>query len=105
MNTMLIHLAAATLNREVEALDVVGRAAATYSRGGSDITSHDWVIGTELTQFDADTYVLARAAEVLAHCYTMGVAPPDSIYIFCSSSPAIQAVLNTWSIKAHCYVL
>jgi hypothetical protein len=33
-NTMLIHLAAATLNREAEGLGVVGGAAATYSRGG-----------------------------------------------------------------------
>jgi hypothetical protein len=46
---MLIHLAAATLNREAEGLGVVGRVAATYSRGGADITSHDWVIGSELT--------------------------------------------------------
>jgi hypothetical protein len=49
LSTMLIHLAAATLNREAEGLGVVGGAAATYSRGGADITSHDWVIGSELT--------------------------------------------------------
>jgi hypothetical protein len=60
MSTMLIHLAAVTRNREAEGLGVVGGAAATYSRGGADITSHDWVIGTELTQFNADAYVLAR---------------------------------------------
>jgi hypothetical protein len=47
-STLLIHLAAATLNREAEGLDVVGSAAATYSRGGVEITSHDWVIGSEL---------------------------------------------------------
>jgi hypothetical protein len=105
MNTMLIHLAAATLNREAEGLGVVGGAAATYLRGGMDITSHDWVIATELTQFDADTYVLARAAEVLAQCYSSEVAPPDIIYLFCSSSPALQAIHNTRSIKAHSFVL
>jgi hypothetical protein len=33
-NTMLIHLAAATCNREAEGLGVMGGAAATYSRGG-----------------------------------------------------------------------
>jgi hypothetical protein len=76
-NTMLVHLAAATLNREAEGLGVVGGAAATYSRGGADITSHDWVIGSDLTQFDADAYVLARAAEVMAQCYTAEVAPPN----------------------------
>jgi hypothetical protein len=59
------------------------------------------VIGTDLTQFDADAYVLARAAEVLAQCYMTEVAPPDSIYLLRSSSLAIQAVLNMWSIKAH----
>jgi hypothetical protein len=47
-NTMIIHLAAATLNREAEGLGVVGGAAATYSRGGAEITSHNWVIGTDL---------------------------------------------------------
>jgi hypothetical protein len=104
-NTMLIHLASATLNRETEGLGVVGGAAATYSRGGADITSHDWVIGSELTQFDADTYVLARAAEVMAQCYTKEVAPPDTTYFFCSSLPALQAVQNPRSIKAHSFVL
>jgi hypothetical protein len=104
-STMLIHLAAATLNREAEGLDVVGRAAATYLRGGTDITCHDWVIGLELTQFNADAYVLARAAEVLAQCFTPEVAPPSSIYFFCSSLPALQVVRNTRSIKAHSYAL
>jgi hypothetical protein len=56
-------------------------------------------------QFDADAYVLARAAEVLAQCYTVEVAPPNHIYIFCSSSPALQAVQNPRSIKAHSFAL
>jgi hypothetical protein len=101
MSTMLIHLAVATCNREAEGLGVVGGAAATYSRGGADITSHDWVIGTELTQFDADAYVLARAAEVLAQCYSAEVAPPLRIFFFCVSSPALQAIQNPRTIKAH----
>jgi hypothetical protein len=104
-STMLIHLAAATLNRGAEGLGVVGGAAATYLRGGADITSHDWVIGTDLTQFNADAYVLARVAEVLAQCYTAEVAPPDIIYMFCASSPALQAVQNPRSIKAHSFAL
>jgi hypothetical protein len=104
-STMLIHLAAATCNREAEGLGVVGGAAATYSRGGADITSHDWVIGTELTQFDADAYMLARAAEVLAQCYTPEVAPPLRIFCFCSSSPALQAVQNPRAVKSHTYSL
>jgi hypothetical protein len=64
-----------------------------------------WLNPTINTQFDADTYVLARAAEVLAQCYTPEVAPPTIIYLFCSSSPALQAVQNTRSIKAHSYAL
>jgi hypothetical protein len=104
-STLLIHLAAATCNREAEGLGIVGGAAATYSRGGADITSHDWVIGTELTQFDADAYVLARAAEVLTQCYTPEVAPPLHIFLFCSSSPALWAVQNPRAVKAHTYSL
>jgi hypothetical protein len=102
-STMLIHLASATCNREAEELGVVGGMAATYSRGGAEITSHDWVIGMELTQFDADAYVLARVAEVLAQCYTLEVAPPLRIFFFCSSLPALQAVQNPRTIKAHAY--
>jgi hypothetical protein len=104
-STMLIHLASATCNREAEELGVVGGGAATYLRGGAEITSHDWVIGTELTQFDADAYVLARAAEVLAQCYTSEVAPPLRIFFFCSSSPALQVVQNPRTVKAHTFAL
>jgi hypothetical protein len=81
------------------------RSGKKKNRGGVDITSHDWVIGTELTQFDADTYVLARAAETLAQCYTPEVAPPLRIFFFCSSLPALQAVQNMRSNKAHTYAL
>jgi hypothetical protein len=104
-NKMLIHLAAATLNREAEGLGVVGGVAATYSRGGAEVTSHDWVIGSDLMQFDADAYVLARAAEVMAQCYTAEVAPSEHTYIFCASSPVLQAVQNPRSIKAHSVTL
>jgi hypothetical protein len=104
-STMLIHVAAATRNREAEELGVVGGAAAAYARGGNPITWHQWVAGSELTQFDTDAYTLARTAEVLASSYSDGVAPPLTIYVFNSSSLAIQAVKNPWSIKAHSYAL
>jgi hypothetical protein len=74
-------------------------------RGGNPITWHQWVAGSELMQFDADAYGLARTAEVLASSYMHGVALPLTIYIFNSSSPAIQAVKNPRSIKAHSYAL
>jgi hypothetical protein len=105
MSTMLIHVAAATCNREAEELGVVRGAAATYACGGNPITWHQWVAGSELMQFDADAYVLAQTAEVLASSYSEGVAPPLTIYLFNSSSPAIQAVKNPWLIKAHAYAL
>jgi hypothetical protein len=80
-------------------------AAATYARGGNPITWHSWAAGSELMQFDADAFALARTAEVLASTYLDGVAPPPNIYIFNPSSPAIQAVKNLRSIKAHSYAL
>jgi hypothetical protein len=98
---MCIHVAAVTCNREAEELGVVGGAAATYARGGNPITWHLWAAGSELTQFDADAFALAQTAEVLASAYSDGVAPPLTIYLFNASSPAIQAVKNPWSIKAH----
>jgi hypothetical protein len=104
-NMMLIHTAGATLNREAEGLEIVGGAAATYSHGGNPLTWHSWVAGMELTQFDADAYTLARTAEVLASSYMNEVAPPLTIYMFNRSSPAIQAVKNPRSIKAHSYAL
>jgi hypothetical protein len=66
-STMFIHVVAATCNREAEELGVVGGAAATYARGGNPITWHSWAVGSELTQFDADAFALARTAEVLCH--------------------------------------
>jgi hypothetical protein len=105
LSTMFIHVAAATCNREAEDLGVVGGAAATYARGGNPITWHSWAAGSELTQFDANAFALARTAEVLASTYSDGVAPPLTIYLFNSSSLAIQAVKNPRSIKAHTYAL
>jgi hypothetical protein len=102
---MFIHVAAATCNREAEELGVVGGAAVTYACGGNPITWHSWAAGSDLTQFDADAFALARTAEVLASSYSDRVAPPITIYIFNPSSPAIQAVKNPWSIKAHAYAL
>jgi hypothetical protein len=104
-STMFIHVAAVTCNREAEELGVVGGAAVTYAHGGNPITWHSWAVGSDLTQFDADAFALARMAEVLASSYSDGVALPITIYIFNLSSPAIQAVKNPRSIKAHAYAL
>jgi hypothetical protein len=60
-----------------------------------------WSAGGDLTQFDADAYALARAAEEISHTYMDEVPPPDNIFIFSNSALALQAVKNPWSIKAH----
>jgi hypothetical protein len=41
----------------------------------------------------------------MAQCYTAEVAPPAHTYFFCASSPALQAVLNPRSVKAHSFAL
>jgi hypothetical protein len=71
MNMMLIHMAASTLNREEDSVEVVGRVAATYLQGGNQLMWDKWLIGLELTQFDTDAYALARMAEVLAVSYSV----------------------------------
>jgi hypothetical protein len=66
--------------------------------------SHDrntWSAGGDLTQFDANIYALARAAEEIAHTYTDEVPPPDNLFIFSNSASALQAIKNPRSIKAH----
>jgi hypothetical protein len=64
-----------------------------------------WSAGGNLTQFDADAYALARAAEEITHTYTDEVPPPDNIFIISNSASALQVVKNPRSIKAHSHAL
>ena len=105
MSTMIIHTVAKVVSRHVGDLTVVGGVAATFSTGGSAWTNCAWTIGSELTQFDADAYALARTAETLAHYYTEEVPPPANIFILSPSAPALQAVKNPRSKKAHSFAL
>jgi hypothetical protein len=78
MSIMITHTAAAVVTRHCSDLTVVGGAAATFSVGGSRPKVLAWSAGGNLTQFDADAYVLARTAEEITHTYTDKV-PPDCI--------------------------
>jgi hypothetical protein len=60
-----------------------------------------FIFSSNLTQFDADAYALARTAEEITHTYTDEVPPPDNIFIFSNLASALQAVQNPRSIKAH----
>jgi hypothetical protein len=98
---MICHTVAAVVSRHCGDLTVVGGVAATYSVGGSRLKVSAWSAGGDLTQFNADAYVLARAAEEISHTYTDEVPPPDNFFIFSNLASALQAVKNPCSIKAH----
>jgi hypothetical protein len=53
-----------------------------------------WSARGDLTQFDADVYALARAAEEIAHTYSDEVPPPDNFFFISNSASALQAVKN-----------
>jgi hypothetical protein len=101
MSIMITHTVAAVVSRCCGDLTVVGGAAATFSVGGSRPKVLAWSAGGNLTQFDADTYALARMAEEITHTYTDEVPPPDNIFIISNSALALQAVQNPRSLKAH----
>jgi hypothetical protein len=67
MSIMITHTAAAVVSQHCSDLTVVGGAAATFSIGGSRPKVSAWSAGGNLTQFDADTYALARTAEEITH--------------------------------------
>lgn len=49
--------------------------------------------GTEVLQFDADTFGLAMTGEALAMYYTEEVPPPAEVFLF-SPSSALHAIKN-----------
>jgi hypothetical protein len=86
-------------------LTEVGSAAASYSVGNGPLNVHSWTIGSELMQFDADAYAIARTAETLAEYYTEEVIPPINFFLLSNNASALQAVKNPRSIKAHAAAL
>jgi hypothetical protein len=100
-NVMIIHTAACITLHVVGELTEVGRAAALYSVGNGLLNTHSWTIGSELMQFDADTYAIARTAETLAEYYTEEVQPPVNFFLLSNNALALQVVKNPRSIKAH----
>jgi hypothetical protein len=104
-NAMIIHMAACITTCVVCDLTEVGGAAASYSVGNGLSNVHSWTIGSELTQFDADAYAIARTAETLAEYYTEEVIPPVNFFLLSNNASALQAVKNLRLVKAHAAVL
>jgi hypothetical protein len=100
-NAMIIHTAACITSRVVAEPTVVGGAAAAYSVGNGPLNVHSWTIGSELTQFDADAFAIARTAETLAEYYTEEVQPPVNFFLLSNNASALQAVKNPRTTKAH----
>ena len=70
----------------------VGGASVVSQRGSDDPRTWKWMMGSEATQFDVNTFALAKAAEVLASTYVEGVAPPQVVYILSTDNSALQAI-------------
>jgi hypothetical protein len=100
-NAVICHTAACITKRVVVDLTEVGGAACSYSVRGGLLNAQAWTIGSELTQFDADAFAIARSAETLANIYTVEASPPVNFFLLSNNASALQAVRNPRSIKAH----
>jgi hypothetical protein len=100
-NAVICHTAACITKRVVVDLTEVGGAACSYSVRGGPLNAHAWTIGSELTQFDADAFAIARSAETLANIYAVEASPPANFFLLSNNASALQAVKNPRSIKAH----
>jgi hypothetical protein len=104
-DAMIIHTAACITTHVVCDLTEVSSAAALYLVGNGPLNVHSWTIGSELMQFDADAYAIARMAETLAEYYTEEVIPPINFFLLSNNASALQAIKNPRSVKAHAAVL
>jgi hypothetical protein len=100
-NAVICHTAACITKRVVVDLTEVGGAACSYSVRGGPINAQAWTIGSELTQFDADAFAIARAAETLANIFTVEALPPVNFFLLSNNASALQAVRDPRLIKAH----
>ncbi|KAH9172327.1 hypothetical protein EDB89DRAFT_1906186 [Lactarius sanguifluus] len=94
MSIAVVHVAAALTNEGREDDKVMGSAVAVMNLGtrwGIPAETWDWTHGEMVKQFDVACFGLAKAIEVLAN----EAAPPDTIYMLCSNTSALQAVQNT----------
>jgi hypothetical protein len=98
---VICHTAACITKRVVVDLTEVGGAACSYSVRGGPLNAQAWTIGSELTQFDADAFAIARSAETLANIFTVEASPPVNFFLLSNNASALQAVKNLRSIKAH----
>lgn len=105
MSIGIVHVAATLTNEGREDGLVVGGTAATFSVAGSAWTGSAWQMGTRVTQFDVDSFGVAKAAGALAVFYSAGVPIPEVTYILCNSAPALQATRNPRNKKAQEHAL
>ena len=70
-----------------------GGAATHVAMGNGTFFQHEWPLGSELLQFDADTMALGKTAEAFAIRFATD-PPPSRIFLFSSNASALQAVKN-----------
>ena len=76
---------------------MVGGAAAVLNAHTEGITrtwTRQWALGTEVTQYDVDLFVLTKAAQWAAEFYETWEKPPSHIYILSCSQAALTAITN-----------
>jgi Reverse transcriptase (RNA-dependent DNA polymerase) len=104
LSNLIIHTAAKVTFQGRADGKIVGGAASTWSVSGGPHNRTAWTMGTDLMQFDAEVFGLARTAEVMAYLFSE-VPPPQNIYIFSNSSSALQAIRNPRAKPSHDYSL
>ena len=102
-STSMFFTAAKVTQRDVGDLTEVGGTGVVSLRGGEEPHSQRWMVGSEVTQFDANCFALAKAAECLATTYTADIDCPPVVYFFSSDNSVLQTIRNPRSTKAHSF--
>ena len=100
-STSVFFTTAKVLCSDVGDLTDVGGTSVATLQGGEDPHAERWTVGSEVTQFDANCFALAKAAECLNTRYSADLDCPPIIYFFSHDNSALQAIHNLRSIKAH----
>ena len=74
-------------------------------RGGEEPITKRWTVGSEVTQFDANCFALAKVAECLNTSYAAELDCPPVVYFFSHDNSALQAIRNPRSTKAHSHCI
>ena len=104
-STSVYFTAAKVQTRDIGDLTEVGGASVVTLRGGEEPTTKRWTVGSEVTQFDANCFALAKAAECLNTTYAADSDCPPIVYFFSHDNSALQAICNPRSVKAHIHCI